>query len=331
MFTKLYSSKHGELTLTDQLPKGDHVLKFPGSEIQVAINENRDYYFILQELPGTWFTARFYHFGSQVKDNYTWVSDSMITLRMGCLSSYQYHLPHLGNLLFHQRDFNLLHIPYFSQDFTMGPDATVSFMDIIINEEYLEAQKADFPLLCEFLEKVQRRLPAKLSMHNLIAPIEMLRWQDELTQFAASDEKESMQPDAMAHHLLIEGLLALHNGKARRSGKTSIEETDTIYRIADLLESTVQSFTVQELAESYGISVYRLEKGFKDVMGHSVLHHRYEEKMRMALRLVNDKRYNSKEVAGLLGYSDPQSFSRAYKNRFGYAPYRGNKAPKSED
>jgi AraC-like DNA-binding protein len=331
MYTKLYSSRQGELVLTDQLPPSDSVLKFPGAGLQVATNDSRDYYFILQELPGTWFTARFYHFGSKVKDNYTWVSDSMITLRMGCLSSFQFNLPHMGTMLFHQRDYNLLHIPYFSQDFTMGPNATASFMDIIINEEYLEAQKADFPLLCEFLEKVQRRQPAKLSMHNLVAPIEMLRWADELTQFAASEEKENMQPDAMAHHLLIEGLKALHNGEARKSARINVTEAELFYQVADLLESTVYPFTIQELAEQYGISAYKLEKGFKGLIGHSVLHHRYEERMRMALRLVCDKRFNSKEVADLLGYSDPQSFSRAFKNRFGYAPYRNNKAQKSDN
>lgn len=324
MFNKLYSSRQGEIVLTDQLPESDTVLRFPGATLQVAINDHRDYYFIFQELAGSYFSARFYHFGSKIKDHYTWVSDAMITLRLGCLSSYQFQLPHLGNILLHQRDYNLLHIPIFSQEFTMEPDSTVSFMDIVINEAYLQPQKADYPLLATFLEKVERGLPAKLSMHNSIAPIEMLRWADELTQFASSNDKATIQPDALAHHLLITGLNALHKGQVRKSGRMSVTDAELFYQVADLLESTCQPFTVQELASSYNISVYKLEKGFKELFGHSVLHHRHEERMRMALRLIEDKRYNSKQVADLLGYSDPQSFSRAFKNRFGYAPYRNS-------
>src|SRR5688572_6390408 len=141
MLNKLFSSWRGELKVADHLSHPHVSNRFPGSLLQVATN-NQDYYFIFEEVEVPTFKARFYQFGSKIRDTYAWVSDPKITLRMGHAQSLVFQLPHLGKQVFHQRDYNLLHIPHFSAEFSLGPDETVSFMDIIVSEEYLQGFEA---------------------------------------------------------------------------------------------------------------------------------------------------------------------------------------------
>ena len=142
MLNKLFSSWRGEVRVADHHSHPTVSNRFPGSHLQVATNDH-DFYFIFEEFMGKTFKARFYQFGSKIRDTFTWVSDPMVTLRMGHAQSHVFQLPHLGKQVYHQRDFNLLHIPHFSAEFTLGPDEAVSFIDIIITEDYLQSFEAD--------------------------------------------------------------------------------------------------------------------------------------------------------------------------------------------
>jgi AraC-type DNA-binding domain-containing proteins len=252
----------------------------------------------------------------------------MITLRLGHAQSHVFQLPHLGRMVFHQRDFNLLHIPHFSAEFTLGPNESVSFMDIIITEEYLRSFEAGYPnLLQEFMYRVNRRQPARLRSQNAIASTEVLRWSDKLLQWPSSDIKSSFEPDEVVENLLHTCLGVMNDMPARKSIKLNLQDVHNLYKVAEFLSATPKKISVQQLADQFKISTYKLEKGFREIFGYSVLQHSFEEKMRLAFKLIDDKRFSGKQVAEILRYSDPQSFSRAFRKRFGYAPYRN--APKS--
>jgi AraC-like DNA-binding protein len=163
-------------------------------------------------------------------------------------------------------------------------------------------------------------------MRNCIASTETLRWVDELLYMTRKKNKEQNRSGFITQHLIKAALPEMISGCMNKPVKLHMADVHKIYQIAEMLENSTHTVTAKELSAQYNISSYKLEKGFKEVYGHSVLHHRYEEKMRLALRLVNNTEYNSKQVAAMLGYSEPQSFSRAFRKRFGYAPYRN--APK---
>lgn len=326
MLNKLFSPRWGELALNGELHPSDKLLQLPGADLQVATNSNRDYNFIFQELKDEYHTVRFYNFSSKNRETYTWISDPMICLRLGWEESNYFHLPYLGTQIFHKRDYNLLQIPNNSAEFTLGPHASVSFMDIILDAGYLHSMQTDFPKLTDFIEKVNRGLPARYSTRNCIISIEMLRWLDELHQVTRLPEQEQTRRSYIIHQLIKAAFEGLTDCKINRTLKLNPYDIGKIYKIADFMETYTQTITIKQLAETFGISSYKLDKGFKEIFGYSVLHHRYEERMRKALQLVNDKSYSSKQVADMLGYSEPQSFSRAFRKRFGHAPYRN--APK---
>lgn len=317
MYNKLFSPRWGELVLNGDLHPSDTLLLQPGATWQVATNNNRDYNFIFQELKNEYHTIRFYHFSSKNRETYTWVSDPMVCLRIGWEESNIFHLPYLGNQTFHKRDYNLLQIPNYSAEFTLGPQASVSFIDILLDRSYLHSMQTEFPQLTDFIDKIEQHLPALYSNRNGIASIEMLRWLDELHRTTTAN---------ITHQLVKSALAGLINCKTNRALKLNPYEIGKIYQVAGFMETYTQTITLKQLADIFGLSSYKLEKGFKEIFGYSVLHHRHEERMRKALLFVNDKNYSSKQVADMLGYSEPQSFSRAFRKRFGYAPYRN--APK---
>lgn len=317
MYNKIFSPRWGELVLNGDLHPSDTLLLLPGATWQVATNSNRDYNFIFQELKNEYHTIRFYHFSSKNRETYTWVSGPMICLRTGWEESNIFHLPYLGNQIFHKRDYNLLQVPNYSAEFTLGPHASVSFIDILLDEGYLHSMQTEFPQLTDFINKIEQRIPALYSNRNGIASIEMLRWLDELHSAPAAN---------ITHQLIRSALAGLINCKTNRALKLNPYDVGKIYQVAGFMETYTQTITLKQLAEIFDLSTYKLDKGFKEIFGYSVLHHRYEERMRKALRFVNDKNYTSKQVADMLGYSEPQSFSRAFRKRFGYAPYRN--APK---
>lgn len=322
MLNKLFSSWRGELMVADHAARPRVPGRIPGSRIQVATN-NKDYHFHFEEFTGPFYKVRFYQFNSSIKDIFTWVSEPMITLRIGHTRSLIFQLPQLGKQVFHQRDLNLLHIPNFSVEFSLGPDETVSFMDIVLTEEYVQELATTYPrLLHDFVYKTARRLPAKLKAQNAIASIEILRWADKFTEYGLQDHTTQFLAGEVVEQLIRSSFMALNGQPVRKHIKLSIQEINKLYKVAAYLETFPKKVSVQQLADQFRISTYKLEKGFKEIFGYTVLRHAFEEKMRLAFRLIDDKRYSSKQVAKMLRYSVPQSFSRAFRKRFGYAPFR---------
>jgi AraC-like DNA-binding protein len=326
MLIRLFSTRKGELPVSSYQSHTQLPAWVPGLPMHIAAS-NQDCYFIFQELLANDFKVRFYQFGSKIKDTYTWVSDPMLTLRMGVAQSHVFQLPHLGKQVFHQRDYNLLYIPHFSTEFTLGSEEHIRFIDIVMTADYLRSLEVDCSMLSDFLHKATRGIPAKLKTQNGIASIELLRWTDKLMQLPALRDEAAYCPDHVIEQVLSTALMEIDSIASRKTIRLNMQEIDKLYRIAEFLESSEKNTAVQQLAEKFKISTYKLEKGFKEIFGYSVLQHRFEQKMRLALRLIDDKNLKSKQVAQLLQYRNPQSFSKAFKKRFGYAPYRN--APKS--
>jgi AraC-like DNA-binding protein len=319
MQVKLYSSKWGELDCIET-PKRTDTFTITGTKHFLATNASDDYYFLFQEFEENGFKIRVNYFRSKDRDVYTLLTDPMITLHVGFLHSHQIYVPHLGKLTFHERNYNLLDIPQVSVEFTMEPGQEFLFLDIVLTYEYLQDFTAEFSdLLDDFLKKAAHLQPAKLCLHNPVATIEVLRWIDEI-QYRNEIEKPQFPLDTIVARLVRSCLEDIKERPVRKASKIKIQDAEKLYAVAVLLETTQEYLTIHELAAKFKISAYKLDKGFKEIYNHSVLHHRAEEKMRLALRLVSNKRYSIKQVAHKLGYSDSATFIRAFKNRFGYTP-----------
>ena len=326
MIIKLYSTKRGEFHFIENIPPKAANLKLPGAKCKIATTIDDNSFFLFQEFEEDGIKVRFCNFFSREKDSIILLTDPMTTFRFAYSRSHHFHLPHLTKLQFHERSYNLFHAPLFSAEFSIGPNELYVFWDIILPIEYLQLFEQEFPVLSDFLKKVLTNLPAKLSLHNHVATTEIMRWADELIQWNYTEIGKRKKLSAIVHQLLLHSFQSIKQKPDNTAVKLNQQDIEKIYKIADLLYHTDRKYTLQELSEKFKISTYKLDKGFKQIYNHSVLHHRLEEKMRLALRLVHDKQYNIKQVASMLDYY-PQNFVRAFKNRFGYTP--GRNAQKS--
>ncbi|WP_245902226.1 AraC family transcriptional regulator [Gracilibacillus dipsosauri] len=81
-----------------------------------------------------------------------------------------------------------------------------------------------------------------------------------------------------------------------------------------------QSLSVGELAIVSGMSEKYFISYFKNALGITPGRYIYQLKMNRARELLYSKQYSIKEIASMLGYPDPYSFSKAFKKYYNVPP-----------
>jgi AraC family transcriptional regulator, transcriptional activator of the genes for pyochelin and ferripyochelin receptors len=74
------------------------------------------------------------------------------------------------------------------------------------------------------------------------------------------------------------------------------------------------------LSRAFGLNEFKLKKGFKSFFNTTIFDYIHEQKMLHARKLLLDHHMLVNEVAGKVGYKNPNHFSTAFKRRFGIVP-----------
>jgi two-component system response regulator YesN len=78
--------------------------------------------------------------------------------------------------------------------------------------------------------------------------------------------------------------------------------------------------TLEEVAEHVGLSPYYFSKLFKDRFGVTFIDYLTEVRIERAKEEMRDPNKSLKEVCFLVGYNDPNYFSRVFKKQTGLSP-----------
>jgi AraC-like DNA-binding protein len=78
--------------------------------------------------------------------------------------------------------------------------------------------------------------------------------------------------------------------------------------------------SLQELAETIGLSLKKLKEGFKQIYGDTVYGFLFDYKMEVARKLLDSGEYNVNEVGFKVGYSTSSHFIAAFKKKYGTTP-----------
>jgi len=78
--------------------------------------------------------------------------------------------------------------------------------------------------------------------------------------------------------------------------------------------------TLQELADTIGLSLKKLKEGFKQIYGDTVYSFLFDYKMEVARKLLESGDHNVNEVGLKVGYSTSSHFIAAFKKKFGTTP-----------
>ena len=95
----------------------------------------------------------------------------------------------------------------------------------------------------------------------------------------------------------------------------------------DIVECLNSKETLKSMAHRYNMSLTSMKECFKDVYGKPIYTFRKEFKMQKATQLLRETNYTILEIAGQLGYENPNKFSTAFKKVIGETPseYRKQK------
>lgn len=95
--------------------------------------------------------------------------------------------------------------------------------------------------------------------------------------------------------------------------------SDAVHRLKDYIDAgNGFGMQLEEFADFFFASKFYLEKRFKEAFGISIIKYRNQKRMELAPCLL--KNNSVARVAQMLGYQSMYSFSRAYKQHYGYSP-----------
>jgi len=312
-------SKGQELTLSDNYHNPN--LLFPGAELKVAKDKRKRHCYLFQQFKTRFFTIRYCCFYSLVNDVLTVVTNTPgVTFRMAISHSHHMITKDLGNQTFHERSNNFFYDPDRSTEYAMEANETFIFLDILPEKNYLLYLQYYFPVMEQLIDNAAEGVAGKLNLNNKIAFAETWVWQQQLEEWCFDVNRKGIDGDIIGNRLIEKCILSVNPAVVKRGITLTLQETNRICDVADMISSSREVYTIQMLAAISGLSVYKLSTGFKEIFGYSLLKHKFEEKMLTALRLVNCNDIDLQEVAALLGYNECKIFLRDFRKRFGYTP-----------
>ena len=100
------------------------------------------------------------------------------------------------------------------------------------------------------------------------------------------------------------------------------QEQSFITKMNDIIKLNIEDpkFSVEDLADKLGVSRVQLYRKVKAIIGINISDHINNVKLEKAAELLKANEMNISEIAYSLGFSSPNYFSTAFKNKFGISP-----------
>ncbi|MFA9189129.1 substrate-binding domain-containing protein [Flavobacterium magnesitis] len=100
------------------------------------------------------------------------------------------------------------------------------------------------------------------------------------------------------------------------------QEQSFITKMNDIIQLNIEDskFSVEDLADKLGVSRVQLYRKVKAIIGINISDHINNVKLEKAAELLKANEMNISEIAYSLGFSSPNYFSTAFKNKFGISP-----------
>jgi ABC-type sugar transport system substrate-binding protein/AraC-like DNA-binding protein/CheY-like chemotaxis protein/nitrogen-specific signal transduction histidine kinase len=110
--------------------------------------------------------------------------------------------------------------------------------------------------------------------------------------------------------------------KVEHESKFGNQEQTFITKMNEIIKSNFEDpkFSVEDLAEKLNLSRVQLYRKVKAIIGMNISDHINNVKLEKAVDLLKANQMNISEIAYSLGFSTPNYFSTAFKNKFGVSP-----------
>jgi AraC family transcriptional regulator len=209
-----------------------------------------------------------------------------------------------GDLIFHYP-----HTPYSASTGAMGCRFVYIHFDFGLGEH--------FRILQDF--RLSGILPSRLTRKETALFLEAFRAYEERSALSALQLKGCL-------HLLLARILALYGEEAYvgafvESGPPSKRNVASLQPIiSHIHEHLHRAIPISELAERIGMSEKYFIPYFKKIVGVPPGKYIHQLRMNRARDYLHQQAYSVKQIAGLLGYPDAYTFSKAFKKHYRVPP-----------
>ena len=121
-------------------------------------------------------------------------------------------------------------------------------------------------------------------------------------------------------------LLSLYFNKSQDSEQSCpfLDDEENVDKIKNakqiIIDNMAEPPSLQELAEQIGLTVAKLNDGFKHIYGDSIFNFLLDYKLEFARKMLLSKKHNVSEISLQVGYSTASHFISAFKKKYGTTP-----------
>lgn len=320
MNIRIEAVQGGEIQLSPVLPSSLKQLRIPESICYGAVGPFG--HVLLQQLEGEdiFLVHHTLCFTADEKIIYR-SEEPALCLHVILANSYYYDSRYAGNGVLHERGMSFSYTPDIHTIIRCRPNERYTHLCVYYQKKHLLPLVGGVPGLTPFLAKVSVGQPARLGEHYMTADIPVLSVIDNILECTYQGHIRELYIGYLCTELLLLALVRLTGDTPSASGLISEDDAIHVYKAKEvLLRDMGQPISLSSLAEQMGLSVYKLNHGFKSIYGIGVTEFLLEARMKRAHQVLAETDKPISVIARESGYSHLNAFSLAFKNYFGYTP-----------
>jgi AraC-like DNA-binding protein len=320
MNIRIEAAQGGEIHLSPVLPASLQQLRIPDSICYGAVGPFG--HVLVQQLEGEdvsiLYHTLYFNQGEQVV--YT-SEEAAIRLQIVLRNSYYYDSRYFGEGALHERGLSLNYVPVVHSKLKLHPGEVYSHLSVYYGIKHLLPLQNSFPGLMSFLAKVSVGQPGLFGSGYTIADAGILSVVDNILDCNYQGHLRKLYLGHLSVELLLLALVRLSASHPSASGTITEEDAKRIYKAKELvLQDLGGNMSLGSLADQTGLSVYKLNHGFKAIYGIGVTEFLHECRMKKAHQALSETDKSVEAIARESGYSHSESFSLAFKKYFNYTP-----------
>ena len=319
MNIRIEAAQAGEIALSPVLPSSLQSLQIPDTIGYAAAGHFG--HVLMQQMEGEGITAIYHSLYFTQGDQVIYRSEEpAIRLQIVLRNSYNYESMHLGNGVLHERGINLNYVPFVNTSLKMRPGETYSHLSVYYQLQHLLSLQGSFPTLIPFLAKISIDQPAIFGESYTTADTAILSAVDNILGCTYSGHVRELYIHHLCTELLLLSLIRI-SSSAPSAGVIGEEDAYRIYQAKELLLRDMGgNISLPSLAEETGLSIYKLNHGFKAIYGIGATEFLHEARMKRAHQALSETDMTIAAISKAIGYSHPHAFALAFKKYFGYTP-----------
>ena len=320
MNIRIEAAQGGEIHLSPVLPASLQQLRIPDSICYGAVGPFG--HVLVQQLEGEdisiLYHTLYFNQGEQVV--YT-SEEAAIRLQIVLRNSYYYDSRYFGAGALHERGLSLNYVPVVHSKLKLHPGEVYSHLSLYYGKKHLLPLQNSFPGLMSFLAKVSVGQPGMFGSGYTIADAGILSVVDNILDCNYQGHLRKLYLGHLSVELLLLALIRISASHPSASGTITEADAKQIYKAKELvLQDLGGNMSLGSLADQTGLSVYKLNHGFKAIYGIGVTEFLHECRMKKAHQALFETDRSVEAIARESGYSHSESFSLAFKKYFGYTP-----------